>query len=145
MPCMLSRDANLPRFLVYMADNAAMGRDIYIHNFVNGSAVVPMMQASHAASLLSQQILSSVKVNRILHISNNLPNLSLAELGDEIASRHNISCIKSPVDRVVLSGKFSTKYSLNSCQETSSPYLPFDLLSYMDAVIRDKRRDLKKR
>jgi dTDP-4-dehydrorhamnose reductase len=138
-PCLLSRGPNHPRFLMYMADSAAMGRDIYIHKYINGYPVVPMMEASNAASMALQQILAPLKQDSILHICKNQSSLSVAELGRRIAHKYNVKVIETPVDRIAMTGIFGTRYSSKLSQAISCPEQCFNPMAYMDDLIREKQ------
>jgi len=142
-PCLLSRGTDLPRFLMYMADSAAMGRDIYIHKYINGYPIVPMMEASNAASLALQQILSPLKQDSILHICKNQSSLSVAELGRQIARKYNVEVIETPVDRIAMTGIFGTRYSSKLSQAISCPEQGFNPMAYMDGLIREKQMHYK--
>lgn len=142
-PCLLSRGSDLPRFLMYMADSAAMGRDIYIHKYINGYPIVPMMEASNAASLALQLILTSLKQDSILHICKNQSNLSVAELGKQIARKYNIEVIETPVNRIAMIGVFGTRYSSKLSQAISCPEQDFNPLAYVDSLIREKQLALQ--
>ena len=138
-PCLLSRETNLPRFLIYIADSAAKGRDIYIHKYINGYPIVPMMEASNAANLVLHQILSSLKQNSVMHICDNQFNASVAELARQIAQKYNVEVIETPVDRMAMTGVFGTRYSLSQSQRISDPEQGFNPMTYLDTVIREKQ------
>ena len=142
-PCLLSRESDLPRFLIYMADSAATGRDIYVHKYINGYPIVPVMEAGDAATLALQQILFPFKERSILHICENSSSLSVAELGRRIAQQYNVNVIETPVNRVAMTGAFRSKYSQKGNQGLSGLEQVLNPMVYVETVIRRKQLTLK--
>lgn len=142
-PCLLSRESDLPRFLIYMADSAATGRDIYVHKYINGYPIVPVMEAGDAATLAFQQILFTLKERSILHICENSSSLSVAELGRRIAQQYNVKVIETPVNRVAMTGAFRSKYSQKGNQGLSGLEQVLNPMLYVESVIRVKQLTLK--
>jgi len=139
VPCLLSRVADHPRFLMYMADNAALGRDIYIHKYINGYPIVPILETSYAASIAFEQILSSSNQTSIVHICKNKSNLSVVELARKIAKKYSVKVIEAPIDRMVMTGIFSSIYVSKLSKPNTCSEQGFDVAAYMDCLIKDKR------
>jgi len=140
MPCLLSRDGCPPRFLMYMADCAVQGKDIYVHKYINGYPVVPILDADDAVELLLDKVLYSQTADRIIHICGGTSNLSVAELGRRTASKYNIKVIESPVSRVTMTGTFKSKYQPDDkTVQTGSFKQKLDPIEFLDHVIKEIR------
>lgn len=140
LPCLISQSNRLPRFLAYLADNAAIGQDIYLHKYTNGYPVVPLMNEDEAIGALSNAILSREFCDSVVHICGNISNSSVISLGKRIAQAYRINVIETPVDRNALTGPFVSKFSLangRSHEQTSTGY--FDPLCYINQYIRMKK------
>lgn len=141
LPCLLSLKTDPPRFLQYMADCAAMGENIYVHKGINGHPVVPLMDALNAARLVMQQLSSPFRQGTILHVCKNQFNLSVAELGRQVARKYDLEIIETPVKRNSLTGKFSSIsfskliHSMGYADNANA----FKFMDYMDVVINNKR------
>ena len=137
-PCLLSREADLPRFLMYMADSAATGRDIYVHRYMNGYPVVPMMEAGDAATLALKQIISPPRERNIIHICENSSNTSVMELGRITAQEYNVEVTETPVSRVAMTGTFKTKYMSKPNQGLVDLGRCFNPMPYVQSAIKAK-------
>lgn len=107
LPGVFSRSSLEPRFLRYIADCAATNEDIFIHDFLNGPAVVPLAPLDEAVDLLADQIL--VKANAradLIHLTHDRYNISIKEIADTIALKYGVKVKLSPVSRVVFNGRF---------------------------------------
>lgn len=140
LPCLLSSDSILPRFLTYFAHTASSGKDIYIHRYSNGYPVVPLMSLEVAVCQLMQEILSPGVGNDIIHVCRHSVRISVAELGRQIARSCRVNVFESPVERNAFTGRFHSQYhSIDTPCPSGPPVEEFDPMDYVQSYIRTSR------
>jgi dTDP-4-dehydrorhamnose reductase len=143
LPCLISEDNCLPRFLMYLADSALAGNDIYLHKYMNGYPVIPFMSAKEAVIQLTQEILYSDPMLTLVHICGSVSNTAVIDLGQRIAQACKVSIIETSVSRNALTGLFTSKYSFKRPRnylEHSKIFL--EPIQYVDHYIRIKQLSL---
>jgi nucleoside-diphosphate-sugar epimerase len=140
LPCLISQSGRLPRFLAYLADSAAIDRDIYLHKYTNGYPVVPLMNEDEAIASLASIILSNEPGETVIHICGNISNAPVISMGERVAQAYRINIIETPVNRNALTGPFVSKYSFKSrIDNPESSIIPFDPVWYVEQYIRTKK------
>lgn len=140
VPCLLSRDSILPRFLTYFAHTASSGKPIFIHRYSNGYPVVPLMSLEVAVCQLAQQMLTPRVGNDIIHVCRHSCRISVAELGRQIARNYGVTVFETPVERNAFTGSFHSQYHfIDSPSPSGVPAEEFDPMDYVQSYIRTSR------
>lgn len=131
-----------PRFLRYIADCVATAEDIVVHDFINGSAVVPLVPLSEATELLAGQLIArDPDQPKIIHLSKDHYNSSVREIAEIVALKHGVKVKPSPVPRVAFNGRFVSRMlpcgnSSSTCYSVSE-----EVLTFIEELINAKRTE----
>lgn len=140
LPGVFSPSSLEPRFLRYIADCAATNTDIVIHDFLNGSAVVPLAPLAEAVDLLADQLLEKDPDRpKIVHLSRDHYNKSVKEIAEIIAINHGIKVKNSPVSRITFNGRFATRILPRGSPVPTSCTVEHQVINFIEELINAKR------
>jgi nucleoside-diphosphate-sugar epimerase len=140
LPGVFSQISLEPRFLRYIADCAITNTDIVIHNFVNGSAVVPLAPLAEAVDFLVDQLMAKGSDRpKIIHLSRDHYNKSVKEIAETIAIKHGIKVKPSPVPRVTFNGSFVSQILPRGSPPSTSCTAEPQVINFIEELINAKR------
>jgi nucleoside-diphosphate-sugar epimerase len=130
-----------PRFLRYIADCAATSADIVVHDFINGSAVVPLAPLPEAVELLVSQLISKAPNRpKLVHLSRDHYNRSIREVAEIVALKHGIKVRPSTVPRVAFNGSFVSRILPRGSPSSTIPYnAALQVINFVDDLINAKQ------
>lgn len=140
LPGVFSPSSLEPRFLRYIADCAATSSDIVVHDFLNGSAVVPLAPLAEAVDLLADQLLIKDSDRpKIVHLSRDHYNKSVKEIAEIIAINHGIKVKNSPVSRLAFNGHFVSRILPRGSPVSASCTAEPRVVNFIEELINAKR------
>jgi nucleoside-diphosphate-sugar epimerase len=141
LPGVFASSSLEPRFLRYIADCAATSADIVIHDFVNGSAVVPLAPLSEAVKLLAGQLIAIVPDRpNLIHLSRDHYNRSIREVAEIVALKYGIKVRPSPVPRVAFNGSFVSRILPRGSPSSTTPLNATpQVINFIEELINAKR------
>ena len=130
-----------PRFLRYIADCAATSADIVVHDFINGSAVVPLAPLPEAVELLVSQLIAKASDRpKLVHLSRDHYNRSIREVAEIVAIKHGIKVRPSPVPRVAFNGSFVSRILPRGSPSSAISYSADPkVINFVEELINAKR------
>lgn len=136
LPGMYDLDSLEPRFLRYFTDCASTGKDITVHDFLNGSAVVPLVPANVAADALAGALLTEPSSSeRLVHLSQQASNLSVRKIAEQVAERHSLEVVLAPVHRTAFNGAFASRRQSFEVHRGLSVPRESGLAEFVDSLI----------
>ena len=140
LPGVFSFDTLEPRFLRYIADCALTKQDIFVHDFLNGSAVVPLAPLAEIVELLADQLLLKDSDQAgMVHLTRLQYNKSVKEIAEIVATNHGIKVESSPVSRGTFSGRFVSRILPRGSPPLSSYTDELPVVTFIEDLINVKR------
>jgi nucleoside-diphosphate-sugar epimerase len=129
-----------PRFIRYIADCAVTATDIVVHDFINGSAVVPLAPLPEAVRLLAGQLMAKDSDRpKLIHLSRDHYNRTIRELAEIVALKYGIKVRPSPVPRVVFNGSFVSRILPRGSPPSTSYSAEPQVINFIEELINAKR------